>query len=61
MDPVDHFLRQLQWPTAAVRGNGPTAPRFGSLVFSTSGCQIGRIDPNGYGASSTYTVENDMA
>ena len=31
-------------------------PRFGSLVVYTSGCQIGGMDPNGYGAISTYNV-----
>ena len=32
------------------------APWFGSLIFYTSGFKIGGMDPNGYGASSTYTV-----
>ena len=31
----------MKWATGAVRGNGPATPRFGSLVYSTSGCQVG--------------------
>ena len=42
------------------QGNGPESPRFGSPVSSMNGCQMEKMDPNGYEASSTYTVVEDM-
>lgn len=50
-----HFLEC--WVIVAVRGNGFATPRFWSPVSSTASCLMGNVDPNGCGASSTYTVE----
>ena len=52
-----HAYLSVMWAIVAVRGNGPSSPRSGSPFISTNGCQIGEIDPNGYRAISTYTVE----
>ena len=50
----------ITWAIVAISGNGPPAPQSGSLVVSINGCQKGGMGPRGYGASSTYTMENDM-
>ena len=50
-----------KWATVAVLGSGSAAPRFGSPISSMIGCQMGGMDPNGYGMNSTHNMGNGVA
>ena len=49
-----------KWATVVILGSGSTNPRFGSPISSTTGCQMGGMDPNGNRVNSMYTMGNGM-
>ena len=49
-----------KWATVVILGSGFAAPRFGSPISSTTGCQMGGMDPSGCIVNSMYTMGNGV-